>query len=251
MPEPYHSIYLSPHLDDVVLSCGAQIFQQINNGHSVIVATVMAGDPPVQPLSDYASSLHRRWQVDSKSIALRRDEDIAACAVLGADYLHWPIPDCIYRRDPGTDLPLYTSDNDIFGDIDIVEKKLIGRIASLLRELPPHNQLIAPLTIGNHVDHQLVRGAAELVREKAQLRYYEEYPYISWVKDAEMDLLTGPEGKMETMPVSEEALAFKIEAISCYKSQISTFFTGIPDARQRVRSHTILAGGERLWSLSS
>ena len=53
-------VYLSPHLDDAVLSCGGMIHRQAQAGERVVVVTVCAGDPPPGPLSDFARSLHER-----------------------------------------------------------------------------------------------------------------------------------------------------------------------------------------------
>ncbi len=247
--EQYDFIYLSPHLDDVILSCGAQIFQHVSIGRSVMIVTVMAGDPPDYPLSDYAQALHQRWQIVSKSVASRRDEDQTACAVVGAEYHHWNIPDCIYRRNPKSGYSLYSSDDDIFSAIDPIENHLISRIQDLIVSLPKHHRLIAPLSIGNHVDHQLVRKAAERAGGKSHLIYYEDYPYITNTDDKEIALLTGSHWKIETITVAKRAIWAKIEAISCYRSQISTFFSDIQDISYEVTTHTDQEGGEKLWRL--
>lgn len=41
------AIHLSPHLDDVVLSCGGQIAARCGRGESVLVVTLAAGDAKV------------------------------------------------------------------------------------------------------------------------------------------------------------------------------------------------------------
>jgi LmbE family N-acetylglucosaminyl deacetylase len=110
----YDAIYLAPHLDDAALSCGGQILDRTRAGQRVLVVTVMAGDPPTDAENDYIRSLHARWELERDAAAQRRAEDSAACAILGADFLHWSIPDCIYRLHPATGAPLYVSDDDIF-----------------------------------------------------------------------------------------------------------------------------------------
>jgi LmbE family N-acetylglucosaminyl deacetylase len=172
----YHSIYLSPHLDDATLSCGGQIFQQTAAGYRVLIVTITAGDPPVATLSAYARSLQERWALASNAVAARRAEDYAANAILGADTLHWAVPDCIYRLDPSQQTPFYESDADIFGDVHPQEAYLVAQLAAQIRALPPCDQLYAPLTIGHHVDHLLTRAAAEATATPA-LVYYEDYPY--------------------------------------------------------------------------
>ena len=141
----YHSIYLSPHLDDAALSCGGQIFQKTSNNQPTLIVTIMAGDPPANAISDYAQSLHSRWELVRNATAGRRAEDMAACHILGADHMHWDIPDCIYRLDAVTGAPFYVSDDDIFGNVHRAEADLINKIGEQLRALPPAEQVFAPL----------------------------------------------------------------------------------------------------------
>ena len=77
-------IYLSPHLDDAVFSCGGRIALQVRAGRRVWVVTVCAGSPG-GPLSDYAQVLHTYWGLaETDAPAARREEDRAALARLGA-----------------------------------------------------------------------------------------------------------------------------------------------------------------------
>ena len=43
--------------------------------------------------------------------------------------------------------------------------------------LPPDARLVAPLTLGNHVDHLVTRFAAEQLRRP--IRYYLDFPYAA------------------------------------------------------------------------
>ncbi|MRR32548.1 PIG-L family deacetylase, partial [bacterium] len=99
-------IYLSPHLDDAVLSCGGMIAEQASGGDSIQIWTICAGAPPAGRLSPFARKLHQRWGTGRDAIKVRRLEDRAACQRLGAVSRHFPIPDCIYRQDPITGRPL-------------------------------------------------------------------------------------------------------------------------------------------------
>jgi hypothetical protein len=69
-------IYLSPHLDDVTLSCGGLVWEQVQAGEQVEIWTICAGDPPPGALSPYAEELHHRWGYGIEAIAERRIEDI-------------------------------------------------------------------------------------------------------------------------------------------------------------------------------
>lgn len=245
-----HTIVLAAHLDDGVLSCGGLIYQRTQAGEGVLVATVMAGDAKGGP-SDYAQSLRDRWQLDTSAEAQRRAEDAAACRVLGAGYLHWPIPDCIYRG--GADGAMYyQSDDEIFGPVHPGEVGLVADVVALLRSLPDAEEIVAPLTVGNHVDHIFVRQAAEQVFGQ-RLRYYEDYPYAQKEGSVQAVLeTTGQEWQATVYPLSKAALQAKIEAILAYRSQFSTFWTDRADLERQVRGYAESVGGEsvggeRVW----
>jgi LmbE family N-acetylglucosaminyl deacetylase len=247
MPTHFSAIYLSPHLDDVTLSCGAQIYDLTQAGADVLIVTVMAGDPP-QAVSDYAQSLHDRWELLADASAARRAEDLDACRILGAETLHMTVPDCIYRVDPATGAPLYLSDDDIFGDVAPAEDYLIEQIAAFLAALPPAGRIFVPLTIGHHVDHLLVRAAAERIFGD-NLRYYEDYPYAQETAKRERALSAEAQPLTPSViPVSQEARRAKIEAILAYRSQLSTFWTDNADLERQVFGYMDEVGGERLWS---
>jgi LmbE family N-acetylglucosaminyl deacetylase len=243
----YNKIYLSPHLDDVALSCGGQVFQRTQAGESVLVATVMAGDPQPGTISQFADKLHKRWSLANNVTATRRVEDVAACNVMGADYLHLSLPDCIYRQDPESGQFLYNSEQDIFGAVNPVEAPLIARLVRLFSELPSTDQVLLPLGVGNHVDHQITRKAAQLVLSMRFTAYYEEFPY-SQIENAVTTIVDAEDNwQVDLVPLTEDALSAKIEAIACFRSQISTFFTGIEDMAHNVRRYNATVGGERLW----
>ena len=121
------------------------------------------------------------------------------------------------------------------------------RIEKLIGDLPAHNRLFIPLTIGNHVDHQLVRRAAERAAAESRAVYYEEFPYTAKASNEDILSLGGRGWKEEVITVSKQAIAAKVEAISCYHSQISTFFDSTQDLNRQVRHYMSRTGGERYW----
>jgi LmbE family N-acetylglucosaminyl deacetylase len=249
MSNHFSAIYLSPHLDDVTLSCGGQIYQQSRAGESVLVVTVMAGDP-APTVSDYAQSLHDRWELLVDASAARRAEDLDACRILGAEALHGTVPDCIYRVDPATGAPLYLSDEDIFGDVHPAERYLVDQIAHFLAALPAADRIVVPLTIGHHVDHLLVRAASERIFG-SRVIYYEDYPYAQETAKRERTLSAEPQPLTPiVIPVNGEGQRAKIEAILAYRSQLSTFWTDNADLERQVFGYLDKVGGERVWTLT-
>ncbi len=234
-------IYLSPHLDDAVFSCGGLIWEQVRRGDPVEVWTICAGDPPAGELSSFAQSLHARWEAGEAPIATRRAEDVRACTYLGAGFRHFSLPDCIYRRHPDTGLPLYTSEDAIFGEVDEAESGLIEWLANELQAwLSPEARVVCPLSLGGHVDHRLVRRAVEGLARA--LWFYVDFPYAL---EAAHDLARViPQGyTFCSAPLSEEGLQAWRAAIGRYASQISTFWEHEAEIEQQLRQHVESYGG--------
>src|SRR5215212_8855307 len=93
-------IYLSPHLDDAVLSAGGLIYEQTRSGNAVEIWTFMCGYPPPGEVSPFAEQNHTQWGFPSaeEATSARRAEDQNAAAIIGAQVLHFDFLDCIYRR---------------------------------------------------------------------------------------------------------------------------------------------------------
>lgn len=246
----YDAIYISPHLDDAALSCGGQIFLQTQRGERVLVVTVAAGEPTTEIRSTFAEFLHHNWGFDaSEAVRRRRAEDQTACRLLGAESLHWTLPDAIYRLDSQSEEPLYTSNDDIFGPLHPHEDPLIANVARFFSSLPAARRVVAPLTVGNHVDHQLTRIAAERVWGTS-LRYFEDYPYVQRDPQALEQLLQPGHlwfSYLITLP--QAALAARLEAIRAHASQISSLFNTVEQMESDVKQQVAHTGGERLWQL--
>jgi LmbE family N-acetylglucosaminyl deacetylase len=246
----YERVYLSPHLDDAVLSCGGAIWQQVQVGERVLVVTVFAGSPtPNTLLSPFAQELHARWGRVADAAAMRQEEDLAALVLLGAKAVHWPYTDCIYRQTPAGDFP-YASEEALWGEVDPAEAGLVARLAARLAALPRRQGGIVygPLGVGNHVDHQIVRQAAEASGHP--LIYYEDFPYAQDQRAVQL-ALARVRAQARLVLLCEEALASKIAAIACYRSQLSTFWPDEAEMAMSVRAFAERTGGgvpaERYW----
>lgn len=248
-PRPvYDAVYLSPHLDDAVLSCGGHIHDLAAAGKSVLVVTVAAADEPAEP-SPLAGMLHRAWRLDQEGTggasARRRAEDRRACEILGADALHWSFPEAIYRTDAATGEPRYRKLDELFGSLPPGDRPSVFEVAERLAGLPRHRELYVPLGVGGHVDHRIVRRAAEQ-RFGSSLIYYEEYPYARRRREVRK-VIRGTGWRGRTLSVSPAGLEAKVRAVAAYRSQVKPLFGGRLRLRYRVRSHVKRRGGERVW----
>lgn len=204
-----------------------------------------AGDPPAGPFSPFAAELHARWGLAGAAVAAaRRAEDRRACEIVGAGWRHFDLPDCIYRR--GSDgAPLYASREAIFGPLAAEEASRVeGLRTQLDAALQPGDVVYCPLSVGQHVDHQLTRRAAE--QHGGPLNYYADLPYVL---DSEAGLagLLPPAVVPRCEPISAPALAAWAAAAAAYASQLHSFWADEAALQAALATYCAAHGGLRLW----
>lgn len=237
------TIYLSPHLDDAVLSAGGQIYEQTRSGNPVEIWTIMCGFPPGDEISSLGQALHLEWGFSSakETVEKRRAENIKAAAIVGAQVVHFDFLDCIYRRGQNGDW-LYAK--NIFDPPHADEADLPAEIAeTIASRLRPDDALVCQLGIGNHVDHVTARKAAELLGRP--LIYDADIPYLLNHPDELSPKTAGMQEKVQT--VSEAGLRSWQEAIAAYASQITVLFESPELMREKMRAYWSEHQGIRFW----
>lgn len=256
-------IILSPHYDDAALSCGGLIASLRATQQPVEVATIFGGKPDYAALSPFARMIHARPLAGEDPIEQRRAEERHALAILGAEGRPGDFLDCIYRQDAGQTRWLYASENALFGPVDPADDNLAEELAHCLAALAPPTgrcTLVAPLAVGNHVDHQIVRRSAAALHEHGHdVCYYEDYPYIARDPaglEASLSRWAPLESwQAEVVALRPEDVERKVEAIVAYASQLGMLFPGKGEVQERVAeairaqaSRTGQTGpAERLW----
>ncbi len=253
----YAHVYLSPHLDDASLSCGGTIARQTDAGEAVLVVTICTAAPPaVGPFSALAEEFHRAWGLSPAEVmATRLREDQASLALLGADSFLAGMLDAIYRYPAA-----YHRRETLFGQPAPGDPLLpaLQTLFSQLRGRLPQARFYAPLGVGNHVDHLLTFAAAR-ASLGAELRFYEDFPYVAQEGALERRLAQiGAVLQADTVAI-EATLPRKLQAVQTYASQIdelahsqlghqvsgaeavAVMCAAVGDYAQRV-------GGERYWS---
>lgn len=241
----HRHIFLAPHLDDVVYSCGGTLGVQASCGLRPLVITVFAGIPsPTLTRSPFATSVEHSMQWKpapgvTNLVEARRKEDAAAFDLLQADYLWLNYFDAIYRGNPA----YYTRNEQLIGgnvhsqDMGI-EKELAENLLALQQRLPDV-VWYAPLAIGRHVDHQIVCSAADqLAQRGAKVYFYEDFPYVlrEGARDARLKELGG---QLEPNLVEmSEMLPLRIEASELYASQISVNFDSKAAMHEAMKKYT-------------
>lgn len=259
----YLYLYLSPHLDDAVLSVGGLIASQLTGGANVVVATTCTADPPADGiLSPLAASLHRRWGDPTKPSGKRRQEDIAACHALGgAEPRHLGLPDAIYRGRAGQYGYRYETFEALFEPIPSWDMGFTDTLAiaveRLAQELQP-SQVFGPLGVGSNVDHLHVRNAVLRMSHMRAVGLYEEQPYSTGrYPVATIDPVGSAvrRSSMSLWPMTHPIdWTTKCHAISSYKSQLTPLFGAEREGLSALEHYSRTLGEhedamERVWYL--
>jgi LmbE family N-acetylglucosaminyl deacetylase len=241
-------IYLSPHLDDAALSAGGLIYEQTRSGLPVELWTFMCGDPHLTEFSPLAQILHAQWGFANaeETVRERRIEDNQAAEILGAKAIHFDFLDCIYRRGKDGE---WLYQEQIFIPPHEGDSNLPSQIAStIMPRLQPDDVLVCQLSVGSHVDHVLVRKAAELLGRP--LIYDIDMPYFLYKSDELEEKAAGM--KESVSRITEAGLERWLDAVVAYKSQLPSLneVVSTPEkARASIRAYWEKWGGIRLLQI--
>lgn len=241
----YRHIFLAPHLDDVVYSCGGTLGVQVSSGLRPLVITAFTGNPAAnQPLSHLALQVGRDWGANNVEeaihvIEMRKKEDSQALDYLQADYLWLDYPEAIYRGNPS----YYTSKEQLMGgDVHPSDRPLDNELGQMLLDLQerlPDTSWYAPLGIGRHIDHQIICSAADrLVQRGAKVYFYEDFPYAERNEGALEARLQELGSPFEyTLVEVSEMMNMKKEAANMYTSQTTANFGTTEDMYKAMDSY--------------
>ncbi|GAC1345345.1 MAG: PIG-L family deacetylase [Acetobacteraceae bacterium] len=210
------ALFLSPHLDDVAFSCGGLMAQLGDAGWRTVMATAFTASVPTPTGFALACQLDKGLGPEVDYMALRREEDRQAAALLGAEPRWLGLPEAPHRG--------YGSAPELFAGLradDAIWRELVPLLADLVAGTGPA-LILAPQGLGGHVDHlQMIRALGEAGPGAAAIAYYRDAPYAIR-NPAAQPLVTGP---AHIVPIAA-GLDRKIRAACAYASQIGFQFGG-------------------------
>ena len=204
---------VSPHLDDAAFSAGATLATLIAHGHRVTLVTAFT--------ASVASAS------DGDTMALRRIEDMQAAARLGVQRLvHLPFAEARERGYDAVTGPL-REDDDVAPDL-----------RAALDILGSFDLVLAPLALGEHVDHRQLRRALGLPGRvgdpepvarfaRGSLALWRDTPHVIHGDDPSTP-------GDDAVVVSGDALQRKLAACACYSTTMGAEFGGERRMRQLV-----------------
>lgn len=218
-----HLVAISPHLDDAAFSAGGLLAAHARDGGRVTVVTCFTGNVAAPTGFALACQLDKGLAPDVDYMALRRAEDEAACAVIGATPAHLPFLEAPHRGYAGAPALFAPRRAD-----DTMVDQLAPALAGLLHRLSP-DLLLAPLALGDHVDHWVVRDA--LARIGRSVLMWEDWPYL--------DRPGVHAGEPRRRVVLDDDLrARRIAMCAAYTTQLGFQFGGVDAMAARVGAIT-------------
>ena len=231
-------IVLSPHLDDAVLSCGALMNYASKETCVTAVTFFTEGSEPPYTYSARCYLRQTRAHHANSLFLARRVEDQAVLRGAGINYVHVGLTEVLFRRRTQPLLnrlpwasrlipelsylyPTYRL-HVIRGGISPDDASTIHRILDTIDHLSQKSStlFLAPLAVGGHKDHILVRTAAELSRKR--VAYYSDFPYNTRYS---VDL-SFVQRKSLVQATWTHDLAAKLPLIRAYRTQVDALFPG-------------------------
>jgi LmbE family N-acetylglucosaminyl deacetylase len=230
---------ISPHSDDVAFSLGAYLLGQCAVSHIQLVTVFSISKSTTDEIIK-----------DSAVISeIRKAEDSRFVESLGqAMRVVW-----LDRED--APLRLHIPDEAVFNfEPPYIDLSEVWYVLNKVKvEYGSFDLLLAPMALGCHIDHVIVRNTAlKLLEEGLPVVFYEDLPYAADFSLAEIDehaeQLGSLAGKKLELFTIETGMTIgkKIALLSCYRSQMDS------RTESRVRSHADRFSDnsvvERVWA---
>ena len=219
------ALFLSPHLDDVALSCGGLAARLAAEGWHTILATASTRSPHGEGAAP---------EVDE--MALRRAEDLVAAEWLGFDEALWlDLPEAPHRG--------YESAAALFGPIRLDDPAgdLLTACFVRLNEALAPSLVLAPQGLEPHVDHRQVIAAALRAVPPGRLAFYRDTPHAIHAPNAHPDPAIPP-GESVAVPIGA-TLDRKIRAALAYTRQPGIGPEGSAPIARLLRDFALAEGG--------
>ena len=217
-------IFISPHLDDAILSCGNLLLKLKAQNKNIQIITLFTSASK-KTLTPQAENFLNACGYTSpiKLFEDREVEDSKATGFIGGTYKHLGFIDAAWRTK--NNKPLYHNGTSQFsGRISTKDHKLIDTIRTNLTKICVNDAttlILCPLGVGNHADHVITRKAVEKLYK--QSLFWEDYPYNTDRGVLKM-FLTKHKKFRKSFEIHQMDNRKKHLAIKFYRSQLRSLF---------------------------
>lgn len=220
--------FISPHIDDVIFSCGAFFNKLASEGKKIGLINIFTKGDPV-----YQTRFNRKYLNKcgfdnvEKFFEARKKEEESLSSQTDASIFNLDFIDAGWRfRDE--ELIFRTNDDDF--DISTVDK-IAEKIAGIIKPANSKTLVFLPIGVGRHIDHLMTRSLNRYFGP-GDIVYYAEFPYI--LRHQLPDAFIRRHNLVEFLWNSN--LLSKKELMLCYVSQLPSIFAnrGIPLIGERL-----------------
>lgn len=244
------ALFISPHLDDAVFSCGGTMAKLAESGWKTILCTVFTKSIVNPKGFALRCQLDKNLAPDIDYMKLRRAEDAAAARILNvSETLYLNFPEAPHRG--------YNSAPELFAGIKTGDRiwKNIAEHFTLLGDIHQPAAVFAPQGIGNHCDHLQTINAVLEVFNARKINWYYDTPYIIRQPDAQ-NYCRLPADMRQIQVGIAGFLNAKIEACTQYATQIDFQFGGREKLSETIKSFHLVTKSkndfvEKFLTLSS
>jgi len=198
-----NSLFLSPHLDDAVLSCALRLIKECDDGEVTVATLFSKGWPfPIGP--DLYGARHKE------------DERALSALDKRIKVLHLGYKDAIFRHLFYTSFSRIVIGNHKFDDDFAV--KLARDINKVIDRQKAKN-IFLPLAVGRHIDHRLTHQlwCSISKRTDCKIIFYEDRPYS--FLPGNLNIRLKEIGAQSGLPQADlQALIEGMDKVTFYKS---------------------------------
>ncbi len=228
-------LVICPHQDDAFISLGGFLVGCHSRGEKIRIVDIFS-----------LSSFTKQGFGDMRAITrTRKEEEKRACAMVGVVPVFLDFKESVLRGyHMEDDVLTYPSEFDPSIDKD-TPAEVAERLALMVKE-DPKEPVLAPLAVGDHVDHVVARMAVERLIEAGSIEtvvFYEDLPYASSSPVPE-DIITryALEPVLFTIDLQK-----KISFVEIYSSQpVHEWLDRIVSASKKYTNDDV--SHERLWA---
>ncbi len=186
-------LFVSPHFDDAVFSVGGYLSEVIDPKRAIVVNVFTQGGSKMNTLSARAYLSQCGYPDSTELYKLRDKEDTNALTQMGIRKVNLGLVEALWRKRNFNSIlnfigklvpevammyPTYAY-HVIRGQVHSDDNKTIEVVTKKLQKIVDKNSIdivFAPLAIGNHIDHRVVRLAVEKLNN-VRIIGWEDYPY--------------------------------------------------------------------------